>query len=96
MQAPKYIQRNANVEDRYKATVFHAMQFHKKLPQSHWFVNYGHPRIKLLQDRYWVQQRTGATEIFDRQWVLLTPSLGLFVVNDDDFKANYEPLSEYE
>lgn len=96
MAAPKYVHRNLNNEDRYKAPVFEAVQFLGEYPQSHWHVNCGHPRIALLKDLHWVQTRTGPVQIFDRQYVVLSPESGLSVWNDEDFNATFEPLSEYE
>lgn len=96
MQAPQYINRNHNLADHYQAARIHAIRFIKEMPSSHWFVNFGHPRIKLLRNLYWVQTRTGPVEIHDGQWVVLSENDGLSTMDDDDFIARYQPLSDYE
>ena len=96
MTAPQYITRGLNTEDRYEAPSFRAIRFVEGMPSSHWHVNFGHPRIELLKDLYWVQTKTGPVEIFDGQWVVLHPTNGLYVMSDEDFNKAFEPLSDYE
>jgi hypothetical protein len=96
MSAPQYVHKNLNDVDRYSASIFRAVQFHVTLPQSHWHVNCGHPKIDLLKDLFWVQTRTGPVEIGDGQWVVLSGSDGLSVLDAEAFSNTFEPLSDYE
>lgn len=94
--APQYIARGLNVSDRYAAERVRAIRFVEGMETSHWHVNIGHPRIKVLRDIFWVQTRTGAMQIFDGQWVVLLEEAGLSIMDDKDFTSTFEPLSDYE